>query len=198
MEKRILKPKICHCGKEFMPKFSYQKHCSAKCRWAAKRANDNKLVHCVRCQAWERKSELRHGRCSACNRELSEGLRGEGTHFGGKEWTDIAKEIRRINGNACCICGRKPETGGIPVDHIIPRRWMEQHGLNPHIAVNLACLCTEHHGTKTGLEDYLFKGDNVGFCSELAGMNYPLGRVLAAFHAAGLNEKLLQHIYNGK
>lgn len=196
MEKRALKPKICRCGVEFVPRFSFQKHCSSKCRYEEKHERERSLVHCLRCGGMNAKSKLKHGRCTSCNDELRKDRRGGPTTFGGKEWDDTAKEVRRVNDNSCCICGKKTVTG-IPVDHIIPRRKMEQMGLNPHIIVNLACLCDFHHGVKTGIEGYLFDGDMIGYCQELAGMNYPIERVSSAFHAAGFNEKLLKRIYGG-
>lgn len=196
MEKRILSSKTCFCGKEFTPRNSMQKFCSPKCANKDKWMKKIHSVPCSKCGKEEMKSKLRHGRCRECVTAEKKDKRGDPAKFGGKKWETVAREVRRINGNRCCICGEKPEKG-ISVDHIIPRRKMEQMGLDPHIMVNLACLCESDHGIKTTSEGFLFEGDLVGFCMKLARMNYPLGIVSSAFHAAGFSQELLVRIYGG-
>ena len=196
MEKRVVKPKTCVCGKEFMP-YGTQKFCSPNCQRHAKYERDNKPTPCKRCGDIGPKSKLRHGMCHICEGILRKEHRGEPAKIGGKHWDEEAREARRIAGNKCCICGHSHGRTGIPVDHIIPRRKMEHMGIDPHIQVNLACLCEGDHGIKTAAEGCIFDGDMVGFCIELARMNYPLDRVLPAFHAVGFPEDLLKRIYGG-
>ena len=188
--------KTCTCGKAFTPRNSMKKCCSPKCANKDAWLRKMRPSPCSKCGKEEVKSKLRHGRCRECIASEKKDPRGDPTTFGGKKWTTVAKEVRRISGNRCCICGVKP-VKGCPVDHIIPRRKMEQMGLDPHVIENLACLCEGCHGVKTASEPCLFKGDLVGFCTELARMNYPLERVEVAFNAAGFSVDLLRRVYGG-
>jgi hypothetical protein len=74
------------------------------------------------------------------------------------------------------------------LDHIIPRRWLEKHGIYEHDARGLVSICQVCHGKKKTLEDRLYQGDVFSFLDGLKKMNYPMERVLAFTRLLGLKE----------
>lgn len=75
----------------------------------------------------------------------------------GKGWEARCKTIRAQQGHQCRACGVLGES--LAVDHTIPRRlWESEEAANA--PENLACLCAECHGRKTGvIERTLYGGD---------------------------------------
>lgn len=74
------------------------------------------------------------------------------------------------------------------LDHLIPRRWLEARGINPHQQVNILSVCGPCHGRKKGFEDKLFNADVVGWLSGLRSIGYPVDRILNFAIGAGLEE----------
>lgn len=64
------------------------------------------------------------------------------------------------------------------LDHMIPRRWLESQGIDPHRGANLLSICGSCHGKKKVFEDRLFNGDVVGWLLGLRGIGYPINLVV--------------------
>jgi len=63
------------------------------------------------------------------------------------------------------------------IDHLIPRRWLEARGINPHLQKNLLSVCGSCHGRKKKFEDRLFQGDAIGWLTGLKQVGYPITRI---------------------
>jgi 5-methylcytosine-specific restriction endonuclease McrA len=169
----MIAAKCMQCGKDFQrPKRHYEK----------------------------RKSQKKPKFCSLeCGYQFRRLKRGKPPVLGGKCWAAASKEARERDEKKCCICGSFtsgiPKKKSMPVDHIIPRRLMQQWGMNAHDLSNLACLCCACHGKKTGVEWALFEGDVIGFVTGLRSINYPKNRVMTAFYFAEMSASLVDRIY---
>jgi 5-methylcytosine-specific restriction endonuclease McrA len=104
----------------------------------------------------------------------------------------------------CLACGReygaityeygKAYIGTEILDHIFPRRFLLQLGLEPNVQCNLASVCARCHGRKLKAEELLYRTDVLGFVRELRKLNWPLGMVREAAEQYGIREvvKLLR------
>jgi hypothetical protein len=165
----LLHVKCRECGKEFtQPKRYYQsgiKHRTPK--------------YCSLQCAYV----ARRGMASPLYREPAKGTRGI-------VWLKLAREIRKRDDYLCLACG---ERAGIKahVDHVLPERLMRLWKCEPHHADNLVTLCNSCHTKKTHIEQRLFRGDFVGFRSEVKTIGYPMDAVERAFRfSAGYAPKL--------
>jgi ribosomal protein S14 len=117
------------------------------------------------------------------------------------KWTEIPKHERsKAERRTCTICGsyygqmKRYNIGRAWVkvrqvlDHMIPRRWLEEHGIYAHSWEGLCSICQVCHGKKKGFEDRLFQGDVYSFLQGLRSMNYPVERVLALAKSLNLKE----------
>jgi hypothetical protein len=64
------------------------------------------------------------------------------------------------------------------LDHLLPRRWLDSQGINPHQVANMLSVCGSCHGKKKGFEDRLFRGDVVGWLWGLRSIGYPINTVV--------------------
>ena len=116
-------------------------------------------------------------------------------------WTEIPPHERaKVMRTHCSICGLR--YGQLvqyhakgswvycreALDHILPRRFLEMHGIYAHDYRGLLSICTRDHGLKKGFEDRLFQGDVFGFLSGLQSIGYPMDRVIAFAALLGLKE----------
>lgn len=77
------------------------------------------------------------------------------------------------------------------IHHLIPRRWLQQRHLDPHLEVNLISICQSDHARCLWVETLLFAGDVYGFLSELRPISEELyARVFAAAKHYHLEEFL--------
>ncbi len=96
------------------------------------------------------------------------------------------------------MCGRKYhkptwDCGDLYVpkealDHLFPRRFLYDRGLEPHNILNIASVCNRCHGLKLVIETRLFAGDTHSFMRGLIAMDYCLDRVKEAAEFYGLDE----------
>lgn len=115
-------------------------------------------------------------------------------------WTEIPVYIRkRSKRDKCQVCGWEYNTMrgyGRQVfsmvtealDHLIPRRWLEARGINPHQTNNLLSVCGSCHGKKKVLEDKLFHADVIGWLSGLRQIGYPVEQIINFAISVGLEE----------
>src|SRR5947208_14318512 len=98
-------------------------------------------------------------------------------------WTEIPAYLReRARKKKCQVCGypygkiRHADNGFVlmreHLDHLIPRRFLEARGINPHQVNVLLSVCCSCHGKKHGLEDRIFQGDLASYLSGLRGLGY--------------------------
>ncbi len=75
-----------------------------------------------------------------------------------------------------------------PIHHIIPESFLCRFapGADPHVPVNLMCVCKSCHGNVLSIEAKLFRGDKLGFLQGLRERNWPMDRILAALAFYGL------------
>lgn len=78
----------------------------------------------------------------------------------------------------CYVYGRKWVMVRQVLDHMIPRRWLEEHGIYEHDHRGLLSICNVCHGKKLPLEDRLYQGDVFAFMEGLKKMSYPIDRLL--------------------
>jgi hypothetical protein len=74
------------------------------------------------------------------------------------------------------------------IDHLLPRRWLESQGIDPHQKKNLLSVCGSCHGKKKGFEDRLFAGDFIGWLSGLRTVNYPVNDIINFALSIGLKQ----------
>jgi hypothetical protein len=74
------------------------------------------------------------------------------------------------------------------IEHLIPRRWLNEHGIFEHHVLNLLSVCNYCHGGKLKYEDRLYQGDVLSFLQGLKKMNYPVKRVVRFAESLGLRE----------
>lgn len=96
-------------------------------------------------------------------------------HHSSKHWRGITAAHLKKEPN-CAVCGKKAAA----TDHIIPFSAIAKYckGADPDAEVNRMSLCRTDHGTKTGADRHLFRGDGLRFMQNLVG--WPLERVYAA------------------
>jgi HNH endonuclease len=115
------------------------------------------------------------------------------------KWTEIPTYMRkRVSKVKCQVCGDTYGTmrSGVPgftmlrqnLDHLIPRRWLEARGINPHQTNNLLSVCGSCHGQKKTIEDRLFQGDAIGWLLGLRQIGYPVDQVVNFGISVGLEE----------
>jgi rubredoxin len=106
---------------------------------------------------------------------------------------------KRAHRDKCSVCGWKYQTmRGYGrqkfemvtehIDHLIPRRWLESHGINPHQGNNLFSVCGSCHGKKKTIEDELFYANIVGWLGGLRQLGYPVPQVINFAISVGLKE----------
>lgn len=104
-------------------------------------------------------------------------------------WTEIPLGARiACSRDHCCVCGiayGKIQNEGpklfIPIqhlDHLIPRRWLEKRGIDPHETGNILSVCGRCHGKKKACEDRLFQGDLFGFLQGLKQAGFPIHKIV--------------------
>lgn len=74
------------------------------------------------------------------------------------------------------------------LDHMIPRRWLSEHGIYEHDHRGLLSICTRCHGRKKKLEDRLYQGDTLSFMEGLKAIGYPLDKLLRFVSLIGIKE----------
>ncbi|SRR6266404_468081 len=116
------------------------------------------------------------------------------------KWTEMPPYIRkRAHRDKCQVCGWKYDTmRGYGrqnfvmvkecVDHLIPRRYLESRGINPHQANGLLSICGSCHGRKKTIEDRLFRGDAVGWIQGLRSIGFPVTEIVNFAISVGLEE----------
>ena len=115
-------------------------------------------------------------------------------------WTEIPDSARLIvSRKKCSICGAKygkltaVSTLSIvlskqAIDHLLPRRFLEGRGINPHRTGNLLSVCLVCHGKKVAFEERIFAGDTLGFLQGLNQAGYPVEKVIRFALSVGLKE----------
>lgn len=115
-----------------------------------------------------------------------------------------AKANCEVSGESLGHWGPPNHAGYLPwkwrraCDHVIPERWVRRFcaGANPHIIENLAAVTPRIHAKKTAIEWRLFRGDMLGFKSELRKIGYPdemVTRALKALIASAKENERLAH-----
>jgi hypothetical protein len=117
------------------------------------------------------------------------------------QWTEMPVYVRkRAHRLKCQVCHRTYGTIRCRlsltrfmllrehIDHLIPRRWLKAHGINPHQANNLISVCGSCHGQKLGFENKFFHSDLYGYLSGLRSLNYPVSQVINFALSVGLKE----------
>lgn len=64
------------------------------------------------------------------------------------------------------------------IHHLIPRRFLEEHGINPHKVEGLFSVCQQCHGKAKAPEDRLFQGDVLGFLQGMKRANFPVEKIV--------------------
>lgn len=99
----------------------------------------------------------------------------------------------------CQVCGQAYDkilswvNGGVIVlnehiHHLIPRRWLNEHGIFEHSMENLLSICNYCHGKAKVIEDCLWHGDLLGFLSGMRRINFPVEKIVAFALSVGLEE----------
>ena len=117
------------------------------------------------------------------------------------KFTPIPRFIRKqVSRNHCEVCGRvygKLYRNGVTfrlnnpkqhIEHLIPRRWLEEHGIYEHHVSNLLSVCNYCHAPKAKLEDRLYQGDVLSYLQGLSRLGYPVGKVVKFAVSVGLKE----------
>jgi len=84
--------------------------------------------------------------------------------------------------------GKKLVYAAEALDHLIPRRFLEHRGIDPHQEKNLLSVCGSCHGQKKTIEDRLFRGDAIGWLLGLRQIGYPVDQVVNFGVSVGLAE----------
>ena len=117
------------------------------------------------------------------------------------EFTQIPKYIRKqVTRSNCQICFqpyRRVYTLGNNVvrhprehiEHMIPRRFLHEHGLDDHHSQILLSVC-QYCSIPPKLEDRLYQGDVLSFLQGLSRLGYPVGRIVRFAASVGLKEFL--------
>lgn len=125
-------------------------------------------------------------------------LKNEVTRRG--SFTPIPGYIRRqVTRTQCYICGHfygqvytmEPNKIRYPkqhIEHLIPRRWLHEHGIYEHHILNLLSVCNFCHAPKAKLEDRLYQGDVLSYLQGLKKLNYPVQKVIHFALSVGLKE----------
>ena len=116
-------------------------------------------------------------------------------------FTPIPRFIRKqVTRSACQVCGHgygkiymKDATSKIclpkqHIEHLIPRRWLHEHGVYEHHPTNLLSVCNLCHAPKAKLEDRLYQGDVLSYLQGLKKLNYPVEKVVHFALSVGLKE----------
>ncbi len=75
------------------------------------------------------------------------------------------------------------------LDHIFPRRWLLNFGLDPNLTLNLISVCRATcHPQKIKAENALFEGDALKYVQELRRLHWPANRIRPAAEAYRLRE----------
>ena len=122
-------------------------------------------------------------------------------------WTAIPPRLRReAKRKKCGACGvkygfvrfdtvgtgvRKIIRARQAIHHLIPRRYLESRGVDPHYPLNLISICTECHGKTKLAEDRLFSGDLLGWMAEMKRARMPMQRILKVAYNLQLSEFFL-------
>ena len=116
------------------------------------------------------------------------------------KFTPIPKFIRRqVNRMNCGVCGRvygrifQNSEGKLVnpkqhIEHLIPRRWLHEHGIYEHHPTNMLSVCNYCHAPKAKLEDRLYQGDVLSYLQGLKRLNYPVEKVIRFAVSVGLKE----------
>lgn len=115
-------------------------------------------------------------------------------------FTPIPHFIRKqVSRGACQVCGHRYgqvytlEANKIRypkqhIEHLIPRRWLAEHGIYEHHIFNLLSVCNFCHAPKAKLEDRLYQGDVLSYLQGLKKLNYPVEKVIHFAVSVGLKE----------
>lgn len=108
------------------------------------------------------------------------------------KWTGIPESTRRkVSRKRCSICRAKYgklffDKGKFEVwrpvehiEHLIPRRWLEERGLPEHDPKNLISVCQVCHGKAKAPEDRLYQGDVFGFLQGMKWAGFPVEKIVA-------------------
>jgi hypothetical protein len=116
------------------------------------------------------------------------------------KFTRIPNYVRRqVNRTACEVCHREygraytVEQGKIRypkqiLEHLIPRRWLHEHGIYSHHPLGMISACQYCHAPKAKLEDRLYQGDVLSYLQGLKKLNYPVSKVIHFALSVGLKE----------
>lgn len=125
-------------------------------------------------------------------------LKNEVTRAG--RFTPIPAYIRKqVSASKCAICGRqygrvftleqnKIRCPKQAIEHLIPRRWLNEHGIYEHHLMNMLSVCNYCHAPKAKLEDRLYQGDVLSYLQGLKRLNYPIEKVIRFAVSVGLRE----------
>jgi hypothetical protein len=115
-------------------------------------------------------------------------------------FTAIPKYIRRqVTRTNCQICfqpynrvytlGHGVRHPRQHIEHMIPRRYLNEHGIYEHNVTNLLSVC-QYDAIPKALEDRLYQGDVLSFLQGLSRLGYPIGRIVRFAASVGLKEFL--------
>lgn len=112
----------------------------------------------------------------------------------GKEWKIARAAAERDYCEACnCFLHVQLTSGEVvrvrpPIHHIIAEAFLRRFApdANPHLPVNLLCVCKTCHGHVLSIEARLFRGDKLGFLAGLRELNWPMERIETAMKSYGL------------
>lgn len=117
------------------------------------------------------------------------------------KFTGIPESTRsKVSRKRCSICGAKYgklffDEGKLQVwrplehiEHLIPRRWLEERGLPEHHPKNLLSVCQVCHGKAKVPEDRLYQGDLLGFLQAMKTTGFPVEKIVAFAVSVGLTE----------
>jgi len=105
----------------------------------------------------------------------------------------------------CQVCGQKYDIISSPfaatdqafiivdevIHHLLARRWCMEQGIDPHDIANLISICQVCHGRANRIEDRLWRGDIVGFMTEMRRINFPVERIVAFAASVALKFEII-------
>ena len=74
------------------------------------------------------------------------------------------------------------------IHHLLPRRWLDGHGIREHQEGNLISVCSGCHGRAKEHEDRLFQGDLFAFLQGMKQIGFPVAKIVDFALAHGLKE----------
>jgi hypothetical protein len=91
-------------------------------------------------------------------------------------------------GRVFCEAGNKIKHPRQVIHHLIPRRWLEEHGIFEHYPSGLLSICQYCHGRMKPAEDRLYQGDVIGFLTICKNAGLPVERIVKFALSIGIKE----------